>query len=320
MTGARYETYPAQWWPRMNPSVRLLDADLAAVEADVSAIKGGATTGSADLPPGVIVALRPNTQGTWAGVLPARSASAVYWWQRPLTTGTNAPIPTWADNYATGDIVSPISGDERLPYRGVLFSESGIVTADNPPMAGRTADNYNGGVERAVWAILAGEGDQARARLLSGTDAGIELYDSPTVYVASPDLDWTATPYRVSLDVKVVAASSYAGGIVIAGDTVQDRAIVAQVAATSTAGQYGWTIQHVGPDNWAPPVTLGTATGPEWARATITVNGNTITITQAGSTFTHTLTGDAADLPKRFALWANLWGLLRARNLTVEAI
>lgn len=276
--------------------------------------------GGAALPAGLPVILRPNSEGTWTGVLTQRTPGVIYWWHRPLNPSVNAPIPQYVDGYADGDIVSPVTGNERLPYRGIVFSESGITTIDgNPPLTGRTADNYAGGVEQAVWGMIAGEGDQARARIISGTDEGIELYDTPTVYVASPDLDWSF-PFRVAMDVKVVAASSYVGGIIIAGETPQQRAVVVQVSSTSTPGEYAWTIQHIGPDNWADPVTLGTATGPDWERATIAVNGNTVTVTHAGSTFTHTLTGEAAALPQRFALWSKRWGLLRVRNITVEAV
>ena len=38
--------------------------------------------GGAALPAGLPIILRPNEQGTWAGVLPERIPGVVYWWQR----------------------------------------------------------------------------------------------------------------------------------------------------------------------------------------------------------------------------------------------
>ena len=75
--------------------------------------------GGAALPAGLPIILRPNEQGTWAGVLTDRVPGVVYWWQRALTPTTNAPVPTFGDGYLDGDMVDPLKEGETLPMQGI---------------------------------------------------------------------------------------------------------------------------------------------------------------------------------------------------------
>ena len=106
MTAGRYLAIPRQWWGLMSRPVRLLATDLEAVEAAISA--GGGVL--AELPAGTTIAVRPNPQGTWAGVLENRVPGAVYWWQRAITPTTNAPVPTAGDGFVVGDMVDGLGG------------------------------------------------------------------------------------------------------------------------------------------------------------------------------------------------------------------
>ena len=106
MTAGRYQAIPRQWWGLMSRPVRLLATDLEAVEETISA--GGGVL--AELPAGTTIAVRPNPQGTWAGVLENRVPGAVYWWQRSITSTTNAPVPTAGDGFVVGDMVDGLGG------------------------------------------------------------------------------------------------------------------------------------------------------------------------------------------------------------------
>ena len=79
---------------------------------------------SADLPTGVIVALRPNAEGTWTGVLTERIPGVVYWWQRAITPTTNAPVPTAGDGFVVGDMVDGLGGGGAITWDGVSAAPS----------------------------------------------------------------------------------------------------------------------------------------------------------------------------------------------------
>lgn len=193
--GNRHSVIPQEHWTLMGKPVELLDADLTELE-NASPAAGPAVI------PGANAWVRPNLQGGWDRL--TRVPGVSYWWQRPITSTTNAPVPQYADGYEDGDLVSPLLGGEVLPYRGIVLSETGAAT-DAATVTGRATNNYAGGNDAYLWggvkAIPTGEG---RARFVPGNY--LELYDGGYATITSPALP-ISTAFRCSWDVNLPASN-----------------------------------------------------------------------------------------------------------------
>ena len=267
-----------------------------------------------ELPAGTPIIVRPNTAGTWTGVVGERIPGAVYWWQRATTPATNAPIPSYDDGYQDGDMVDPLAEGERLPIRGVAWSDS-MATSTNGDLAGRSIDNMFGGVIDGAWTTTkfdsAGNG---RARVMSGI--GLDLFDAAVAHIA-PD-PGILDGYRIGFDLNAAGTGDY-GGINVRGDSLTSRTWGVWCRGTGT-GTVNWTMRGWAPEDWQPRVPLGATPHSSYGRATITVQGPQITLTHNGTTLTHTLPAGDDTRPKQFAFASGRFGNFKARNIVFEAL
>ena len=303
-TVPRYDDLPERYWDYLPRGTRLLDRDLSA----------GGGGGLSELPAGTVVAVRPNEQGTWAGVLTERIPGAVYWWQRALTPSTNAPIPQYVDGYVDGDMVDPLNEGEALPRIGIIWSDS-LVTSSNADLAGRAVDNYAGGTHEGAWTSTKFDAAaNGRARCMSGV--GLDLYDAAVANIA-PD-PGVLDNYRVGIDL-LMSGTGYYGGLNIRGDSLTNRTLGVWCRGTG-AGTVTWSVRGWAPENWQPTITLGDAPYTAYARATITVQGDRITVEHGGTTLTHTLSAANNAMTKQVAFASGRFGEFKGRNVRFEAI
>lgn len=299
---SRFDRISAGNWRWMSPALRFLSEDLAAVEDTVAAGSGG----------GTVVVRDPAPDGTWPRR--DRPKGVVWLWRRALTDTENAPVPTEEDGYAPGDMIEPPPEPEPAgPYVGVLFSDS-MIGSGVTPVDGRVADNYAGGDGQMwVWGVASGQhggGKDVRAGL------GLDLGDTGAATIKTPPFPLDRD-YRVSWDVNAPDNNDY-GGLVLRGNSVASRIVILQVRGSAE----GTTVRVATwePENWAPAVTLGTVAAPVGARLTCTVRGNDLVVEYGGQVWTHTLTGEAASLPRQFGFYAGIWGQFHATNIMVEVL
>lgn len=281
----------------------------------------GGGGGTATLPTGLPIIVRPNAQGDWDPIT-NRIPGAWYWWQRAITATTNAPIPTFTQGYTVGDMVSPppdVTKGESLPYLGIVWSDS-MATPSSGNLAGRTTNNYAGGTEPHQWGVTSGSG-VAFPRTRQMSDLGLECADTGTAYIQSPPVN-IAGDYRVGWNVNA-RTTSFAGGLVLTGTSRTSRITVLWVRGTTAeahTSQVEVSIKHMEPENWATSTSLGTVTAAQWAPITVTRRGLNVEVGFAGQTWNHTLTGEPASHPRQLAFTAGPWGTFSAKNVFFEAL